>query len=96
MVRYGRSQSDLKERHGEYDHWHGYSSTPLLVGDTLYQMCLRMTDPYIIAIDKLIDDQRKTAELALINGIPEGALLLAGQSIKRVIGTPTTQVGGSR
>ena len=36
------------------------------------------------------------AELALINGIPEGAQLLAGQSMKRVIGTPTTQVGGSR
>jgi len=36
------------------------------------------------------------AELALINGIPEGAQLLAGQSIKRVIGTPTAQVGGSR
>ena len=34
------------------------------------------------------------AELALINGIPEGAQLRAGQSIKRVIGTPPTQVGG--
>jgi predicted Zn-dependent protease len=34
------------------------------------------------------------AELALINGVPEGAQLFAGQSIKRVIGTPMTQVGG--
>jgi predicted Zn-dependent protease len=36
------------------------------------------------------------AELALINGVPEGALLRAGQSIKRVIGTPMTHVGGQR
>jgi len=36
------------------------------------------------------------AELALINGIPEGAQLTAGQSIKRVIGTPVGQVGGQR
>ena len=34
------------------------------------------------------------AELALINGVLEGAQLRAGQSIKRVIGTPPTQVGG--
>ena len=36
------------------------------------------------------------AELALINGVPEGAQLSAGQSIKRVIGTPMAQVGGQR
>jgi predicted Zn-dependent protease len=34
------------------------------------------------------------AELALINGVPESVQLRAGQSIKRVIGTPWTQVGG--
>ena len=36
------------------------------------------------------------AELALINGITESAQLRAGQSIKRVIGTMPTQVGGQR
>ena len=36
------------------------------------------------------------AELALINGVPEGAQLRAGQSIKRVIGTPIGQVGSQR
>jgi outer membrane protein assembly factor BamB len=51
-------ESNLKERHGEYDHWHGYSSTPLLVGDTLYQMCIRMKEPYILAIDKLTGKER--------------------------------------
>jgi outer membrane protein assembly factor BamB len=51
-------EANLKERYGEYDHWHGYSSTPLLVGDTLYQMCLRMNDPYIVAIDKLTGKER--------------------------------------
>jgi len=45
-------QTNLVERYGEYDHWHGYSSTPLLVGDVLYQMCVRMKDPYIVALDK--------------------------------------------
>jgi hypothetical protein len=34
------------------------------------------------------------AELALINGVAESAQLLAGQSIKRVIGTAPAQVGG--
>lgn len=34
------------------------------------------------------------AELALINGVPEAALLRAGQSIERVIGAPPAQVGG--
>ncbi|MBI4606001.1 MAG: PQQ-binding-like beta-propeller repeat protein [Planctomycetes bacterium] len=46
-------KANLQERHGEFDHWHGMSSTPLLAGDRLYQMCLRMKDPYIVAIDKL-------------------------------------------
>jgi predicted Zn-dependent protease len=36
------------------------------------------------------------AELALINGLPETAQLRAGQSIKRVTGTPSAQVGGQR
>lgn len=36
------------------------------------------------------------AELALINGVSESAQLQAGQSIKRVIGTPMGQVGGQR
>ena len=36
------------------------------------------------------------AELALINGVAEAAQLRAGQSIKRVIGTPLVQVGGQR
>jgi predicted Zn-dependent protease len=35
-------------------------------------------------------------ELALINGIPERAALRAGQSIKRVIGTPMSPVAGQR
>lgn len=34
------------------------------------------------------------AQLALINGVPESVQLRAGQSIKRVIGVPPTQVGG--
>jgi outer membrane protein assembly factor BamB len=51
-------ETNLKERYGEYDHWHGYSSSPLLVGDTLYQMCLRMKDPYIVAIDKLTGKEK--------------------------------------
>ncbi len=51
-------QANLKERYGEYDHWHGYSSTPLIVGDTLYQMCIRMEDPYIVALDKLTGKER--------------------------------------
>jgi predicted Zn-dependent protease len=34
------------------------------------------------------------AELALINGLPEGGQLRAGQSIKRVIGTTPAQLGG--
>jgi predicted Zn-dependent protease len=36
------------------------------------------------------------AELALINGVSETAQLRAGQLIKRVTGTPMTQVGGQR
>ena len=36
------------------------------------------------------------AELALINGVSEAAQLRAGQSVKRVIGTPVSQVGGQR
>lgn len=36
------------------------------------------------------------AELALINGVLEGAQLRAGQSMKRVIGTPMVQIGGQR
>jgi len=51
-------QTNLQERYGEYDHWHGYSSTPLLVGDSLYQMCLRMKDPYIVALDKATGRER--------------------------------------
>lgn len=51
-------QTNLVRSHGEYDHWHGYSSSPLLHGDTLYQMCLRMKDPYLVAIDKLTGKER--------------------------------------
>jgi predicted Zn-dependent protease len=36
------------------------------------------------------------AELALINGVSDSAALRAGQSIKRVVGTPMAQVGGQR
>ncbi len=51
-------QTNLKDRYGEYDHWHGYSSSPLLVGDTLYQMCIRINDPYIVALDKNTGKER--------------------------------------
>jgi len=51
-------QTNLRERYGEYDQWHGYSSTPLLVGDTIYQMCLRMKDPYVVALDKANGKER--------------------------------------
>ena len=36
------------------------------------------------------------AELALINGIPESAMLRTGESIKRVVGTRMAQVSGQR
>ena len=50
--------TNLQERYGEYDHWHGMSSTPVLHGDTLYQMCLRMEKPYLVALDKYTGKQR--------------------------------------
>ncbi len=51
-------RKNLQKLYGEYDHWHGMSNTPLLVGDTLYQMCLQMEDPYIVAFDKLTGEVR--------------------------------------
>jgi outer membrane protein assembly factor BamB len=51
-------KANLQDLYGEYDHWHGYSSTPLLEGDTLYQMCLRMKSPYIVALDKMTGKER--------------------------------------
>ena len=49
---------NLQKSYGAFDHWHGMSSTPLLVGDTLYQMCLQMENPYIVALDKLTGKER--------------------------------------
>lgn len=42
---------DLQELHGKYDFWFGYTPTPLLDRGTLYLPCLRMKDPYLVAID---------------------------------------------
>ena len=49
---------NLQKSYGAFDHWHGMSSTPLLVEDTLYQMCLQMENPYIVALDKLTGKER--------------------------------------
>ncbi len=51
-------EKNLQKSYGAFDHWHGMSSTPLLVGDTLYQMCLQMENPYIVALDKLTGKER--------------------------------------
>ena len=49
---------NLQKSYGAFDHWRGMSSTPLLVEDTLYQMCLQMENPYIVALDKLTGKER--------------------------------------
>ena len=51
-------EKNFQKSYGSFDHWHGMSSTPLLVGDTLYQMCLQMENPYIVALDKLTGKER--------------------------------------
>jgi|ETNmetMinimDraft_18_1059904.scaffolds.fasta_scaffold00263_9 outer membrane protein assembly factor BamB len=51
-------EKNFQKSYGAFDHWHGMSSTPLLVGDTLYQMCLQMENPYIVALDKLTGKER--------------------------------------
>jgi outer membrane protein assembly factor BamB len=51
-------EKNLVELYGPYDHWHGYSSTPLIHGGALYQMCLRMKDPYLLALDKLTGQEK--------------------------------------
>ena len=51
-------EKNFQKSYGSFDHWHGMSSTPLLVGDTLYQMCLQMENPYIVALDKMTGKER--------------------------------------
>ena len=43
---------NLQEKFGQFDYWFGMSTTPLVHGDTLYQMVLQMKAPYILALDK--------------------------------------------
>jgi outer membrane protein assembly factor BamB len=49
---------NLQKEYGEYDHWHGMSSSPLLVGDTVYLMCLQIKNSYILALDKETGKER--------------------------------------
>lgn len=51
-------KKNLQKEYGEYDHWHGMSSSPLLAGDALYLMCLQIKNSYILALDKETGKER--------------------------------------
>lgn len=51
-------KKNLQQVYGEYDHWHGMANTPLVVDGVLYQMCIQMKDPYVLALDALSGKER--------------------------------------
>jgi predicted Zn-dependent protease len=93
---------------GRYDSWKPAFQRSINSFDRLTNLAALAVQPLRLRIDAApqamslsqfhaqLPSSISLAELALINGIPEGAQLRAGESMKRVIGTPMAQVGGQR
>ena len=46
-------KTNTQKLYGDFDHWHGMASSPLLVDDKLVVMCVQIKNSYVVALDKL-------------------------------------------